>query len=116
VEKHKVPIPKILQSFNEKHCPMLLQGAHPLYRPARTADALPASDPLCEGAQHENPNQCDYEISYADGSSSMGVYVRDSMQFVGEDGERENEDIVFGYGPTFQYACTIAIAVDYHFV
>lgn len=46
----------------------------------------------------------------------MGVYVRDSMQFVGEDGERENADIVFGYGPTFQYACTIAIAVDYHFV
>lgn len=79
-------------------CASCAKGAHPLYRPARTADALPASDPLCEGAQHENPNQCDYEISYADGSSSMGVYVRDSMQFVGEDGERENADIVFGCG------------------
>lgn len=79
-------------------CASCAKGAHPLYRPARTADALPASDPLCEGAQHENPNQCDYEISYADGSSSMGVYVRDSMQFVGKDGERENADIVFGCG------------------
>lgn len=32
----------------------------------------------------------------------MGVYVRDNMQFISEDGERENADIVFGYESTFQ--------------
>jgi hypothetical protein len=75
---------------------ILLQGAHPLYRPA-PANLVPASDPLCQRVQHDNPNQCDYDISFADGSSSMGVHVRDNMQFISEDGERENADIVFGY-------------------
>jgi hypothetical protein len=80
---------------------MLLQGAHPLYRPARS-NLVAASDPLCEGVQRDNPNQCDYDISYADGSSSTGVHVRDNMQFISDDGERENADIVFGYESTFK--------------
>ena len=88
--------------FCNKHYSILLQGAHPLYRPPARTNLVPASDQLCEGAQHDNPNQCDYDISYADGSSSMGVHVRDNMQFISEDGERENADIVFGYESAFQ--------------
>ncbi|CAD6339578.1 unnamed protein product [Miscanthus lutarioriparius] len=79
-------------------CTSCAKGAHPLYRPPARTNLVPASDQLCEGAQHDNPNQCDYDISYADGSSSMGVHVRDNMQFISEDGERENADIVFGCG------------------
>ncbi|XP_066371443.1 aspartyl protease APCB1-like [Miscanthus floridulus] len=78
-------------------CTSCAKGAHPVYRPART-NLVPASDPLCDRVQHDNPNQCDYDISYADGSSSMGVHVRDNMQFISEGGERENADIVFGCG------------------
>ncbi|KXG19766.1 aspartyl protease APCB1-like isoform X2 [Sorghum bicolor] len=78
-------------------CTSCAEGAHPLYRPA-PANLVPASDPLCQRVQHDNPNQCDYDISFADGSSSMGVHVRDNMQFISEDGERENADIVFGCG------------------
>ncbi|WVZ81616.1 hypothetical protein U9M48_028971 [Paspalum notatum var. saurae] len=75
-------------------CTRCAKGAHPLYRPAR-GSKIPASDPLCEGAQHSS-DQCDYDVNYADGSSSMGAYVRDNMQLISEDGERENADIVFG--------------------
>jgi len=79
---------------------MLLQGAHPSYRPAQS-NIVPASDPLCDRVQR-NPNECNYDINYADRSSSMGAYVRDNMQLISEDGERENIEIVFGYEPTFQ--------------
>ncbi|TKW20898.1 hypothetical protein SEVIR_4G198100v4 [Setaria viridis] len=72
------------------------KGAHSPYRPAQ-ANIVPASDPLCERVQRD-PNQCNYDINYADRSSSMGVYVRDNMQLISEDGERENLDIVFGCG------------------
>ncbi|CAL5037997.1 unnamed protein product [Urochloa decumbens] len=77
-------------------CRSCAKGAHPSYIPAQ-ANILPASDPLCERAQ-SNPNQCNYDINYADRSSSMGVYARDNMQLMSEDDERENVDIVFGCG------------------
>jgi len=79
---------------------MLLQGAHPSYKPEQS-NIVPASDPLCDRVQR-NPNECNYDINYADRSSSMGVYVRDNMQLISEDSERENVDIVFGYEPIFQ--------------
>ncbi|CAN6164317.1 unnamed protein product [Urochloa humidicola] len=77
-------------------CTSCAKGAHPSYVPAQ-ANILPASDPLCERAQ-SNPNQCNYDINYADRSSSMGVYARDNMQLMSEDAERENVEIVFGCG------------------
>ncbi|OEL19840.1 Aspartyl protease APCB1 [Dichanthelium oligosanthes] len=77
-------------------CRSCAKGAHPSYRPAR-ANIVPASNQLCERVQRD-PNQCSYDINYADRSSSMGVYVRDTMQLISEDGERENVDIVFGCG------------------
>ncbi|CAL5052336.1 unnamed protein product [Urochloa decumbens] len=77
-------------------CISCAKGAHPSYMPAQV-NILPASDPLCERAQ-SNPNQCNYDINYADRSSSMGVYARDNMQLMSEDAERENVDIVFGCG------------------
>ncbi|OMP11807.1 Aspartic peptidase, partial [Corchorus olitorius] len=53
---------------------------HPLYRPNN--DLVPCKDPLC-AALHppgdykcESPDQCDYEVEYADGGSSLGVLVR----------------------------------------
>jgi len=75
---------------------MLLQGAHPSYKPEQS-NIVPASDPLCDRVQR-NPNECNYDINYADRSSSMGAYVRDNMQLISEDSERENVDIVFGCG------------------
>ncbi|KAJ1258944.1 hypothetical protein BS78_10G114900 [Paspalum vaginatum] len=75
-------------------CTSCAKGAHPLYRPA-PASKIPANDPLCEGAQRSS-DQCDYDVNYADGSSSMGAYVRHNLQLISEDGERENADIVFG--------------------
>ncbi|CAN6198030.1 unnamed protein product [Urochloa humidicola] len=77
-------------------CRSCAKGAHPSYMPAQ-ANILPASDPLCERAQ-SNPNQCNYDINYADRSSSMGVYARDNMQLMSEDAEKENVEIVFGCG------------------
>ncbi|CAN6207992.1 unnamed protein product [Urochloa humidicola] len=77
-------------------CRSCAKGAHPLYRPAQ-ANILPASDPLCDRVQRD-PNQCNYDINYADKSSSLGFYARDNMQLMSEDAERENVDIVFGCG------------------
>jgi hypothetical protein len=47
--------------------------------------------------------QFDYEIAYADWSSSVGVFATDNMQFNTSDGEMENVHFVFGYGSTFQW-------------
>jgi len=77
-------------------CRSCAKGAHPSYRPAQS-NIVPASDPLC-GRVQRNPNECNYDINYADRSSSMGAYVRDNMQLISEDGERENIEIVFGCG------------------
>ncbi|RLM56311.1 aspartic proteinase Asp1-like [Panicum miliaceum] len=77
-------------------CRSCAKGAHPAYRPAQSNIVL-ASDPLCDRVQR-NPNECNYDINYADRSSSMGAYVRDSMQLTSEDSERDSIDIVFGCG------------------
>ncbi|GKV33973.1 hypothetical protein SLEP1_g42404 [Rubroshorea leprosula] len=60
------------------HC---VEESHPFYRPS--IDLVPCKDPLCESlhppGEHkcDNPHRCDYEVEYADGSSSHGVLVRD---------------------------------------
>jgi len=42
--------------------------------------------------------QCDYEIEYADHSSSMGVLTKDDMHLVIANGDRAKLNFVFGYG------------------
>ncbi|KAL7605909.1 hypothetical protein Lser_V15G16464 [Lactuca serriola] len=59
------------------HC---TQAPHPYYRPNN--DLVPCKDPLCaslHSGDHrcDDPNQCDYEVEYADGGSSLGVLVND---------------------------------------
>lgn len=60
------------------------QAPHPLYKPS--SDLIPCRDPLCAAVQpeyyrSETPEQCDYEVEYADGGSSLGVLLRDAMHF-----------------------------------
>ncbi|CAK9316409.1 unnamed protein product [Citrullus colocynthis] len=62
-------------------CQQCTETLHPLYQPSN--DLVPCKDPLCmslhSSMDHrcENPDQCDYEVEYADGGSSLGVLVRD---------------------------------------
>ncbi|WRX08033.1 Xylanase inhibitor [Theobroma cacao] len=75
---------------------------HPLYRP--TNDLVPCKDPLC-AALHppgdykcENPEQCDYEVEYADGGSSLGVLVRDVFSLNYTNGIRLSPRLALGCG------------------
>lgn len=62
-------------------CSIFFQTPHPLYRPSN--DFVPCKDPLCASLQPtedytcEDPNQCDYEIEYADHYSTLGVLLND---------------------------------------
>lgn len=57
------------------------QTPHPLYRPSN--DLVPCHDPLCASLHQTSeyncdyPDQCHYEIEYADQYSSLGVLVKD---------------------------------------
>lgn len=83
---------------------MRLQGPHPLYKLAQ-GNIISRSDSSCQEVQgnpSDTSKQCDYDIIYADQSSSLGVLARDNMQLITEDGKRENLDVVFGYDPISQ--------------
>ncbi|KAK7247612.1 hypothetical protein RIF29_42498 [Crotalaria pallida] len=62
-------------------CSHCSETPHPLYRPSN--DLVPCKDPICASLQKtddyncEDPNQCDYELEYADHYSSLGVLVKD---------------------------------------
>jgi len=62
-------------------CCLFFQTPHPLYKPSN--DFVPCKDPLCASLQPsedyicENPDQCDYEINYADQYSTFGVLLND---------------------------------------
>ncbi|CAK9153431.1 unnamed protein product [Ilex paraguariensis] len=61
------------------HC---TPAPHPLYKPNK--DLVICKDPLCASlhpGDHkcDNPEQCDYEVEYADGGSSIGVLVKDVL-------------------------------------
>ncbi|KAI9084236.1 hypothetical protein K1719_033743 [Acacia pycnantha] len=85
-------------------CRSCAKGAHLLYKPAR-GSILPPTESLCTDVQknqrhgnHDNFQQCDYEIEYADHSSSMGVLVRDHLHLVTTNGSKANLNLVFGCG------------------
>ncbi|XP_058731106.1 aspartic proteinase Asp1-like [Vicia villosa] len=62
-------------------CSQCSETPHPLYKPSN--DFVPCKDPLCASLQPnddytcEDPNQCDYEIKYADQFSTLGVLLND---------------------------------------
>ncbi|XP_020159482.1 aspartyl protease APCB1 [Aegilops tauschii subsp. strangulata] len=81
-------------------CTNCTKGPHPLYKPAKE-NIVPPKDSHCQELQGNQDycdtcKQCDYEIAYADRSSSAGVLARDNMRLITADGERQNMDFVFG--------------------
>jgi hypothetical protein len=50
-----------------------------------------------EAGYCESCQQCDYEIHYADQSSSLGVLARDELHLIMENGSWTNLNVVFGY-------------------
>ncbi|CAO2832403.1 unnamed protein product [Amaranthus hypochondriacus] len=82
-------------------CVRCTRAPHPLYKPSN--DLISARDPLCAAVQPEHykcdsPDQCDYEVEYADGGSSLGVLVRDSMHFNLTNGHRQSPRVAIGCG------------------
>ncbi|KAI9175106.1 hypothetical protein LWI28_027354 [Acer negundo] len=83
-------------------CTSCAKGANPLYKP-RKVNILPFKDSLCveiQGNQKagycETCQQCDYEIEYADRSSSMGVLARDEFHLMISNGSLSKSNVVFG--------------------
>ena len=75
----------------------MLQGPHPLYKLAKQSMVHPGDSPCQElRGNQDHRDTCDYEIAYADRSSSAGVLARDNMQLINSDDETENSEVVFG--------------------
>ncbi|PHT46157.1 hypothetical protein CQW23_15315 [Capsicum baccatum] len=83
-------------------CTSCAKGAHPLYKP-RNVNMIPPRNPYCVEVQEnlrskycDNCHQCDYEIEYADHSSSLGVLAKDELQLVLANGTGTKPNVVFG--------------------
>ncbi|XP_044476566.1 aspartyl protease APCB1 [Mangifera indica] len=82
-------------------CSSCAKGANPLYKP-RIESIVPSKDPLCKEIQRSQKGayceacQCDYEIEYADRSSSMGVLAKDELQIMTTNGSLTKLNVVFG--------------------
>ncbi|XVF09633.1 hypothetical protein REPUB_Repub07fG0110800 [Reevesia pubescens] len=83
-------------------CSSCAKGANPLYKPSRV-NIVASQDSMCTKVQkNQKPQnceicqQCDYEIEYADRSSSLGVLARDKLHLVTANGSITNLDVVFG--------------------
>ncbi|KAK9996440.1 hypothetical protein SO802_021126 [Lithocarpus litseifolius] len=83
-------------------CVSCAKGANALYKPAKD-NILPSKDSLCMEVQRhqaagycQSCRQCDYEIQYADQSSSVGVLARDELHLLMENGSWTNLNLVFG--------------------
>ncbi|XP_065860710.1 aspartyl protease APCB1 [Euphorbia lathyris] len=85
-------------------CTSCAKGANALYKP-RKNNILPPKDSLClELQRNQNAGyceggtcqQCDYEIGYADHSSSMGVLARDELNLMMTDGSSTKLNFIFG--------------------
>ncbi|KAL5555221.1 hypothetical protein UlMin_037457 [Ulmus minor] len=83
-------------------CVQCTQTPHPLYRPSN--DLVACRDPLCLALHSpgdprcDNPNQCDYEVEYADGGSSLGVLVKDAFPFNFTSGTQLRPRLALGCG------------------
>lgn len=89
-----------LRSFIVK-CIKFLQGAHPFYKP-NESNLIDSRDQYCieiqklEGNKCKTCDQCDYEIEYADSSSSIGVLTKDKFHFMISNGSLVKPNLVFG--------------------
>ncbi|KAK4487508.1 hypothetical protein RD792_005847 [Penstemon davidsonii] len=82
-------------------CVRCTTGFHPLYRPSN--DLVVCKDPLCASLHPsdykcENPEQCDYDVEYADGGSSLGVLVNDLFTLNLTTGVRTSPRMTLGCG------------------
>ncbi|KAL1209212.1 Aspartyl protease APCB1 [Cardamine amara subsp. amara] len=85
-------------------CASCAKGANQLYKP-RKDKLVTSTEHFCVEIQKnhmtehsENYQQCDYEIEYADQSSSMGVLTKDEFHLKLHNGSLAEMDIVFGCG------------------
>ncbi|XP_042002149.1 aspartyl protease APCB1-like [Salvia splendens] len=83
-------------------CTSCAKGAHPFYKPGKDNIILP-KDSYCHELQKNQMSkhcdsclQCDYEIEYADHSSSMGVLARDEVSLNIANGSLVKSKVVFG--------------------
>ncbi|KAJ8752760.1 hypothetical protein K2173_007070 [Erythroxylum novogranatense] len=83
-------------------CASCAKGANALYKPRR-GNIVPPKDSFCTEVQRnhkagdcETCQQCDYEIEYADHSSSMGVLARDEQHLTSTNGSLTKFKAVFG--------------------
>ncbi|XP_048232750.1 aspartic proteinase Asp1 isoform X2 [Ricinus communis] len=83
-------------------CRQCIEAPHPLYRPSN--NLVICEDPLCASLQPpgvhncQDPDQCDYEVEYADGGSSLGVLVKDVFVLNFTNGKRLNPLLALGCG------------------
>ncbi|XP_062094118.1 aspartic proteinase Asp1-like [Humulus lupulus] len=81
------------------HC---TESPHPLYQPSN--DLVACRDPLCLALHSpgtprcDNPEQCDYEVEYADGGSSLGVLLKDSFSLNFTNGVQLKPRLALGCG------------------
>ncbi|KAJ9677046.1 hypothetical protein PVL29_022171 [Vitis rotundifolia] len=83
-------------------CTSCAKGPNPLYKPKK-GNLVPLKDSLCVEVQRnqktgycETCEQCDYEIEYADQSSSMGVLASDDLHLMLANGSQTKLGIMFG--------------------
>ncbi|XP_047332074.1 aspartyl protease APCB1-like [Impatiens glandulifera] len=81
-------------------CTSCAKGAHPLYKPSK-GTIIHSKDSFCANVQKDQQNcetchQCDYEVEYADQSSSVGVLARDELQLTVLNGSIVKSNVVFG--------------------
>ncbi|KAH6827902.1 hypothetical protein C2S53_014938 [Perilla frutescens var. hirtella] len=83
-------------------CTSCAKGAHPFYKPVK-ANIITPKDSYCLEIQKnqmsrncDTCHQCDYEIEYADHSSSMGVLARDELFLNIANGSLTKSKVVFG--------------------
>lgn len=82
---------------------MLAQGPHGLYDPKK-ARLVDCRVPLCALVQQGGSyacggpvRQCDYDVEYADGSSTMGVLMEDTITLLLTNGTRSKTTAIIGY-------------------
>lgn len=80
------------------HC---TRAHHPFYKPNN--DLVICNDPLCASLHSgdykcETLEQCDYEVEYADGGSSLGVLLNDVFSLKLSNGAKVNPHLALGCG------------------
>ncbi|KAF5730351.1 hypothetical protein HS088_TW20G00724 [Tripterygium wilfordii] len=104
----QIRVHKVIKSVSSKAAaagsstisPVRGNGASPLHKPTK-GNIVPYKDAFClqlngNDGYCETSQQCDYEIEYADHSSSIGVLARDEVHLKIANGSSTKLDAVFG--------------------